>query len=158
MPNLLRQRRLNHARLLMQSAETGLLGAAGDLTDCDVLVLGLATADTLCALAMAECRRAESRLPGCRVDPGHADVVLVTDLPRDAMAGILRQAAVAIAPGGRLVLRFPRTARREAHEARGILAVAGFTDFSERAEGSTRIVAAIAPTRACIGAGPVGRV
>lgn len=140
-----RRRRVAHAHALLGAPESGLPGAAGDLAGRAVLVLGPVVASTMCALAMAECRRAESRMPGCRVEPGCADVVLVPEAPREAVPGILGQAVTALAGGGTLALRLPRAARAAAHELRNRLAEAGFAGIREIAAGGDRILVAAAP-------------
>ena len=125
----LRQQRVQYAQALLRREGDSLLAAAGDLSGCDVLVLGSAVGATLCALATTECRRAESRLPGCRVEAGAADTVLVASSTADAVPGLVRQATLALAKGGTLVMRLPRTGVSDT--LRGLLDAARFTDIRE---------------------------
>ena len=142
--HVLRQRRVEYAHGLMRREENGLLAAAGDLAGRDVLVLGPVVASTMGALASSACRRAESRLPGCRVEAGLADVVIIPLASSEAMPGLVRQAAVALSGGGSLVVRLPRRARA-ADETRACLAAAGFADLREVLKGGERILLAEAP-------------
>ena len=124
--HLLRYRRDDVAQGLTPGCRDGLLAAAGPLGGLDVLVLGTVVASTMCALAMSECRRAESRLPGCRVEAGLADVVLIPDVTPLALPGLLRQAAAGLRRGGTLVTLLPRSVR-EAERIRSGLAASGFS-------------------------------
>ncbi len=139
--HLLRQRRVDYAHGLMRREESGVLAAAGDLAGRDVLVLGPVVASTMCALAMSECRRAESRLPGCRVEAGLADIVIIPLAPPEAMPGLVRQAAIALSGGGSLVVRLPRRAQA-ADETRACVAGAGFSDLREVLKNGERILLA----------------
>ena len=101
MPETLRDRRVRHARsiLMPQAASFALLGEAGDLAGLRVLVLGTAVAETLCALMHTECRRAETRMPGCQTDIRSADLVLVPQLTRENVDRVVSQAAHCPHPG-----------------------------------------------------------
>ena len=75
---------------------------------------------------MSECRRAESRLPGCRVEAGLADVVLIPDVTSLALPGLLRQAAAGLRRHGLLAIRLSRSTR-ETEEIRSCLTALGFS-------------------------------
>ncbi len=126
----------------MRREGDSLLAAAGDLSGCDVLVLGTAVGATLCALATTECRRAESRLPGCRVEAGAADTVLVAQSSSVAVPGLVRQATVALAHGGTLVMRLPASGASTA--LRSMLEAARFVDIREVFVHGDRILLAAA--------------
>lgn len=128
--HVLRQRRVAYAQGLIQGTTNGVVAAAGDLTGKDVLVLGPVVSSTMCALVMSECRRAESRLPGCRVECGAADIVIVPPAPREAMPGLVRQAATALHDGGSVVIQLP-TGPAVAGEIRACVAAGGFLALRE---------------------------
>ena len=125
-----RHGRVEYAQGLISRTGDVLLAAAGDLKGRDVLVLGSVTSSTMCALAMGECRRAESRLPGCRVESGSADVVLIPDTGADALPGLVRQTTIALSAGGSLVTRMPHS-ERAATALRNLLMGAAFSDLRE---------------------------
>ncbi len=139
--HVLRQRRVAYAQGLINGTASGVVAAAGDLTAKDVLVLGPVVASTMCALVMSECRRAESRLPGCRVDPGVTDVVIVPPAPREAMAGLVRQAAAALHEGGTLVIQLS-TSPTAATETRARVAEGGFLALREVVRAGERFLLA----------------
>ncbi len=142
MSETLRHRRVRHAQVLLGALPGPLLAEAGDLDGCDVLVLGHSVGETICELTMTECRTVESRAPGCRVDMRPADIVLVPNLTESTARGIVDQAIAALSRGGRVVFRLPRTAARQAHAIRGMLAVAGFDAIREIRSGGERVVSA----------------
>ncbi len=142
MPDTLRDRRIRHARALLSASPGGLIAEAGDLAGRDVLVLGHSVGETLCELIATECRSAEARVPGCRVDRHAVDVVLVPNLAEGASGAIIKQAIAALARGGRIVVRLPPTASRLAHELRETLVLSGFDQILEVRGGAARVVSA----------------
>ncbi len=128
--HVLRQRRVAYAQGLIQGTACGVVAAAGDLAAKDVLVLGPVVSSTMCALVMSECRRAESRLPGCRVEPASADIAIIPPAPRAALPGLVRQAAAALREGGSVVIQLP-TAPTAATETRTQVAESGFLALRE---------------------------
>ena len=139
--SLLRYRRADLAQGLTRVRGDALLAAAGPLGGLDVLVLGTVVASTMCALAMSECRRAESRLPGCRVDAGLADVVLIPGVTSLALPGLVRQASAGLRRGGLLAMR-PGQSAREVEEVRCCLSAAGFGGVREVVVDGERLVLA----------------
>ena len=109
MPETLRDRRVRHARsiIMPQPASAALLGESGDLTGLRVLVLGGAVSETLCALMHTECRRAETRMPGCQTEARSADLVLVPHLTRESVDRVISQATHALCHHGRIVIALP---------------------------------------------------
>ncbi len=126
---LLRQRRLAHARRIAAAPSDSLIDLAGDLADRRVLVLG--GGGLLAELVATECRHAESARPGGRVVAGSADLVLVPECPAGETGAVLRQAATALARGGTVLIRLARFERDRAHEIRIALVLAGFRTVRE---------------------------
>lgn len=137
----LRHRRVEIAQGLMRDRGDGLLAAASPLDGREVLVLGAVVASTMCALAVSECRRAESRLPGCRVEHGSADVVLVPGPTPEALPELIRQTTAGLRRDGLLAVRLPRSAR-DANEIRSVIAAAGFTGIREVGSSGERVLLA----------------
>ncbi len=109
MPETLRDRRVRHARsiIMPQPSSAALLGESGDLSGLRVLVLGGAVSETLCALMHTECRRAETRMPGCQTEARSADLVLVPHLTRESVDRVISQATHALCHHGRIVIALP---------------------------------------------------
>lgn len=139
--HVLRRRRVAYAQGLIHGGPGGIVAAAGDLAAKDVLVLGPVVGSTMCALVMTECRRAESRLPGCRVDPGAADIVLVPAAPGAAMPGLVRQAAAALRDGGSVVIQLPGRPAAAAG-IRDLVSAGGFLALREVGRGDARFLLA----------------
>lgn len=131
MQNSLRQRRVEHARRLIVTADDTLLEHAGEVTDLRVLVVGTLTASLLCELTLTECRHVETTRPGCNVSTGRSDLVLVTDIPCGQTQAVVRQASAALGGRGRLIARLPRHDRHQARELRLALVTAGFRGIGE---------------------------
>ncbi len=144
MPETLRDRRVRHARSILMPAPIGaaLLGEAGDLTGLNVLVLGQAVPETLCALMHTECRRAESRMPGCQVEAHSAHLVLVPHLAWENVDRVVDQAARALCSSGRIVARIPGQGRDLVAHAALMLIGAGFDLPVRRGEGAETILCA----------------
>lgn len=126
MPETLRDRRVRHARsiIMPQPTSAALLGESGDLAGLRVLVLGNAVSETLCALMHTECRRAETRMPGCQTEARSADLVLVPHLTRESVDRVISQATHALPsrpdrhrPAGRAARTRTRPHRPLRHDA-----------------------------------------
>lgn len=144
MTETLRDRRVRHARSIIMPthAQTALLGETGDFSGLRVLVLGGVAAGTLCALMHTECRRAESRTPGCRTEAGSADLVLVPYLTRENVDRVITQAAHALSHHGRIVVALPGQGRDLVAHASLMLIGAGFDLPVLRGEGEQRTLCA----------------
>ena len=142
MSQTLRDRRVSHAQAIMAEPEPGLIGQAGDLEGKRVLVLGSSPSSTLSALDGTACRHAEGLRPGCRATAGSADLVLVPDCGAADLAGLVRQATVALMQGGAVVFRLSRTDRRFAHEVRVGLVMVGFRHVTETFSAADRFLRA----------------
>ncbi len=143
MSETLRDRRIRYARTLIAAVPGKLLTEAGDLAGRDVLVLGHQVGETMCELTMTECRSVEARAPGCRVDRGAADVVMVPNVTETTARGVVAQATRALDRGGRVVVRLPEAASRLAYDVRVMLAVAGFDAIREARSAEARVVSAV---------------
>ena len=109
MGETLRDRRLRYARSILESrsTSTALLGENSSLDGLRILVLGTAPSETLCALVHTECRAAQSRLPDAACEARAADLVLVPHVTLVTLGRVVRQAAHALDPDGRLVIAIP---------------------------------------------------
>ncbi len=144
MPETLRDRRVRHARSILMPATTGavLLGETGDLAGLNVLVLGHAVSETLCALMHTECRRAETRTPGCQTEAQSADLVLVPHLTWENVDRVITQAARALCSRGRIVARIPGQGRDLLAHCALMLIGAGFDLPVLRGEATETILCA----------------
>ncbi len=144
MPETLRDRRIRHARSILMSPPAGnsLLGETGDLAGLRVLVLGQSVSETMCALMHTECRRVESRQPGCQTEARSADLVLVPHLTRENVDRVISQAAHALCQHGRIVIAMPANGRELATHCALMLLGADFDLPAVRGEGENRTLVA----------------
>ena len=144
MPETLRDRRLRYARSILTPApaDASLLGETGDLAGLNVLVLGHAVSEMLCALMHTECRRAETRMPGCQVEAHSADLALVPHLAWENVDRVISQAARALCARGRIVARISGQGRDLVAHCALMLIGAGFDLPVLRAQGTETILCA----------------
>ena len=149
MPETLRDRRVRHARsiIMPQPTSAALLGESGDLAGQRVLVLGGAVSETLCALMNTECRRAETRMPGCQTEARSADLVLVPHLTRENVDRVISQATHALCHHGRIVVALPAASPGHGRDLIAhcslMLIGAGFDLPMLRGEGPSRVLCAV---------------
>jgi hypothetical protein len=145
MSETLRDRRVRHARsiIMPQPTSTALLGESGDLAGLRVLVLGNAVSETMCALMHTECRRAETRLPGCQTEARSTDLVLVPHLTRENVDRVISQATHALCHHGRVVVALPGHGRDLIAHCAMMLIGAGFDLPTLRGEAEQRTLCAV---------------